>query len=96
MLGQFLQDAGCRTVHHQAYAIDYSYGAEAYEACRRDTAVTFKLAQSQMIALGLVTNEEYEKLYEQMLVDIMQETLRALTIIVSAWRQTASATSTHP
>jgi hypothetical protein len=43
-----------------------------------------------MVAVGLATQEEFDALYEQMLVDMMQENFRSLMIIVSAWGQTGN------
>jgi ubiquinone/menaquinone biosynthesis C-methylase UbiE len=84
LLGQFLQDAGCTSIRHQSYVIDYSYGSPAYESFRRDAQVLFKLVQPQMKASGLATQEELDKLYEQMLIDMMQPSFRALMLVVSA------------
>jgi ubiquinone/menaquinone biosynthesis C-methylase UbiE len=87
MLGQLLQEAGCSEVNYKTYTIDHSYGTEAYESFRRDAEVIFKLAQPQMLALNLATQAELDKLYDEMLIQMRQETFRGLMLIVSAYGQ---------
>ncbi len=87
-LGQLLKEAGCTTIEQKPYLIDHSYGTEAYEAFRQDTKVFFKLVQPQMVAFGLATNEEFDALYEQMLVEMMQSTFRSVMLFVAAWGKT--------
>jgi ubiquinone/menaquinone biosynthesis C-methylase UbiE len=89
MLGQLLQEAGCDEIHYKTHAIDHSYGTEAYESFRRDAEVIFKLAQPQMVALGLATQAELDRLYDEMLIQMRQETFRGLMLIVSAYGQKA-------
>ncbi len=76
------------TIEQKPYLIDHSYGTEAYEAFRQDTKVFFKLVQPQMVAFGLATNEEFDALYEQMLVEMMQSTFRSVMLFVAAWGKT--------
>ncbi len=89
MLTQLLKEAGCTTVQQKPYLIDHSYGTEVYEAFLQDVKVFFKLVQPQMVALELITNEEYDRLYEQMLVEMMQPTFRSLLVFIVAWGKKA-------
>lgn len=89
MLGQLLHEAGCNEVNYKTHTIDHSYGTEAYESFRRDAEVIFKLAQPQMVTLDLATQAELDRLYEDMLIQMRQETFRSLMLIVSAYGQKA-------
>ncbi len=89
MLAQLLKEAGCTTVQQKPYLIDHSYGTEVYEAFLQDIKVFFKLVQPQMVALELITNEAYDKLYEQMLMEMMQPTFRSLLVFIVAWGEKA-------
>jgi ubiquinone/menaquinone biosynthesis C-methylase UbiE len=89
MLGQLLQESGCSDINYKTYSIDYSYGTEPYESFRRDAEVIFKLSQPQMVALGLATQAELDKLYDEMLIQMRRETFRSLMLIVSAYGQKA-------
>lgn len=80
MLGRLLLDAGCVNIQHVPHAIDFSAGTEAYEGFRKDAAVVFKLFQPFIVRMGVATQEEVDQLYEQMLLEMLQENFRGLML----------------
>jgi ubiquinone/menaquinone biosynthesis C-methylase UbiE len=86
-MGQLLKEAGCSNIQYKSYAIDYSYGSPAYETFLKDAEIIFKLSQPQLVAFGLATQEELDALYNQMLVEMMQESFSALFLLVTALGQ---------
>ncbi len=88
MLGQLLKEAGCHDVQQRPYLIDYSYGTEAYEFFLQDIERLFQLAEPRMVKRGFATQEEYDKLFSQMRLDMMQQNFRGSMLIVSAWGTT--------
>jgi SAM-dependent methyltransferase len=86
ILGQLLLDVGCVDVQHKAHVIDFSYGTDAYEGFRRDAAAAFKLFQPFILKTGAAqSQEEFEQVYDQMLVDMLQENFRGLMLPLTVW-----------
>jgi ubiquinone/menaquinone biosynthesis C-methylase UbiE len=89
VLGRLLHDAGCVNIKLVPHAIDFSVGTEAYEGFRRDASVVFKLFQPFIIRMGVATQEELDRLYEQMLIEMLQEGFRGLMLPLTAWGEKA-------
>ncbi len=86
MLGRLLFDGGYVDVRHNAHVIDFSYGTHAYEGFRRDAAAAFKLFQPFILKTGAArTPEEFEQVYNQMLVEMLQEDFRGLMLPLTVW-----------
>lgn len=85
MLRQFMRDAGITNLHSQAYPLDYSYGTEAYETCYQDFALAAPMFFPFLQSKGVVSKEEYDRLYEQAMEDIQSPDFRALWFFLSAW-----------
>ena len=85
MLGSFLLDAGCASVHYKSHVIDYSVGTEAHEGFRRDAAVVFKLFQPFIVRMGVATQEEVDQLYDRMQMEMLREDFRGLMLPLTAW-----------
>jgi SAM-dependent methyltransferase len=85
MLGKFLQDLGYTNIEHRSHVIDYSYGTEAYIGFRQDAAANFQLFQPFIIRMGVATQEELSKLYEQMLSEMASESFRGLMFPLTVW-----------
>jgi predicted O-methyltransferase YrrM len=83
-LAPLLRRAGCCNVQVRAYAIDWSCGTPAYEAIYKDMQVGFKLMEPFYLATGVATQEELDKTYQQMLIEIQQETFSAAHYLLSA------------
>src|SRR5260370_13883807 len=94
MLGRFLLDAGCVNVNYKSHVIDYSYGTEAYEGFRHDAAIVFKLFQPFIVRMGVATQEEVNQLYEQMQLEMMKDDFRGLMLLLPAWADNSSWTTT--
>ncbi len=89
ILGRLLLDAGCVNIKLVSHAIDFSAGTEAYEGFRKDAAVVFKLFQPFIIRMGVATQEELDSLYDQMLIEMLQENFRGLMLPLTAWGEKA-------
>jgi ubiquinone/menaquinone biosynthesis C-methylase UbiE len=84
ILGNLLRDVGCVNIKLASHAIDFSFGTEAYEGFRRDASVVFKLFQPFIIRMGAATQEELNRLYDQMLFEMLQEDFRGLMLPLTA------------
>ena len=90
MLGHFLHDIGCLNIKHKSHVIDYSYGSEAGTGFRGDARANFKLFQPFIVTTGVATQEEVDRLYEQMLLEMLQEDFHGLMLPLTAWGEKAT------
>ena len=90
ILSNLLRDAGCVNIKLVSHVIDFSYGTEAYEGFRRDASVVFKLFQPFIIRMGVATQEDLNRLYDQMLLEMLQEDFRGLMMPLTALGEKAS------
>jgi len=84
ILGSLLRDAGCININLVSHAIDFSFGTAAYEGFRRDASVVFKLFQPFIIRMGVATQEELDRLYDQLLLEMLREDFRGLMLPLTA------------
>ncbi|MHB8600117.1 MAG: class I SAM-dependent methyltransferase [Ktedonobacteraceae bacterium] len=85
MLGRFLRNAQFEHIQHQAYVVEFSQGTENYMAMYQNWMIASKLVQPYLVKLGLGTQEELERLYQQMLIEMVAEDFCAVWYFMSAW-----------
>lgn len=90
MLGLFLHDAGCQNIQEKVHILNYSAGSKAHASNYENFRTAAKLFQPFLLKLGMATQEELDKLYEQMLVEMIQKDFRAHWFIVSVWGEKPS------
>jgi ubiquinone/menaquinone biosynthesis C-methylase UbiE len=90
ILGNLLRDSGCVNIKRVSHVIDFSFGTEAYEGFRRDASVVFKLFQPFIIRMGVATQEDLDRLYDQMLLEMLQENFRGLMMPLTVLGEKAS------
>jgi len=85
LLARFLRDAGYQNIQQRAHVMDYSAGAEAYEGIYQNNMVAFKLIQPFLVQVGVTTQEEVDRLYEPMLVEMRSEDFCGLAYLLTVW-----------
>ena len=85
MLDKFLRDAGCLYISEQAHVINYSAGKRAAIGNYENLKVVYKLGQPFLLAAGVATQDELDRLYDQMLLEMLCEDFRALWYFLSVW-----------
>lgn len=85
MHARFLREAGCQNIGRQAHVMDYSAGTDYHVGFYEDWKAAFKLAQPFFIAMKVTTQEEVDRLYEQMLLDMSREDFCAVYFLVTTW-----------
>lgn len=85
MLRRCLQNAGCVHIQQVAHVIDYSTGSEAHEGFRADWTAAFKLLEPFLLATGVITTDEFNKLYEQMQVEMLSDDFCAVMFLLTVW-----------
>ena len=90
MLGQFLQQAQCESIQQAAYVLDLSAGTEAHGSMYQNSMAFFRLIEPFLLNMQVTTQEEFEELYNRMLAEVLSDSFRAVSFILTAWGQTPS------
>ncbi|GHO99334.1 hypothetical protein KSF_093820 [Reticulibacter mediterranei] len=85
MLSGFLRRAGCQHIGHRAHMIDFSAGEAAQALWSRDMKTFFKLLQPFFLATGVTTQEEADKLYTQMEIDMLSDDFSGVHLFTTVW-----------
>jgi ubiquinone/menaquinone biosynthesis C-methylase UbiE len=85
MLGHLLRDASFQHIGHKGYLIEISAGTEAHYGFYQDTKVIYKLLQPFLIQTKVTTQEEVDRVYEQMLVEMMLDTFCGVFTLFTVW-----------
>lgn len=85
MLQHFLRDAGCESIKSVGHVVDWSAGAEAHLSMYQNWMVGTKLVQPFLINMGVSTQEELDRLYQQVLVEMAANDFCAVWYFLSAW-----------
>ena len=85
MLGHFLHEAGYQSIQKQAYALDWSAGMEANASTRLNLQFLLKLLEPFLVKMKLITEEEFDPLYQLALAEMLSNNFCAVTIFLSVW-----------
>lgn len=78
MLAPLLEEAGYQCMQEEAYLIDFSAGTENYVSFFRDFQVFVELLKPFFLKMEVTTQEEIDRLYEQMLLDMYSDDFRGI------------------
>jgi len=85
MLGGLLDGAGFKDIQQRAAVIDYSTGTEIHDAFCQNMMIGSKLAQPFMIKMGLTTQEEIDRLYQECQDEVYAEDFRGVWYYLRVW-----------
>ncbi|MFL5652706.1 MAG: hypothetical protein ACJ8CB_00765 [Ktedonobacteraceae bacterium] len=85
ILGQLLRDAGLTNLQRHAYALEYSYGTEAYETFYQEFVIGIPLFLPFLQNMGVTTKEEFDRLYQHMSEEMQESEFRGLWFFLSVW-----------
>ncbi len=85
MLSRLLKGAGFSNIRYKAYGVDTSAGTEGYESFYQDFMVVFQLGKPFFVKLGLTTDEQYEKLYQQTLCEMRSPDFCVMSYSLTVW-----------
>ena len=74
MLPRLLRQAGYQNIKVQAYAQEVSSEADGWTDFHANAKVAYQFAQPVLARLGLITQEEVQRLYQQMEIEMHQHT----------------------
>lgn len=92
MLERFLARAGLQNIRSRAHAINFSAGATAHQAMYQNFRVFFKLIQPFLLKArsafpdaGFPDQQELDRLYEQMLLEMIGDDFVGLFYLLTVW-----------
>ncbi|MBE3560273.1 MAG: methyltransferase domain-containing protein [Ktedonobacteraceae bacterium] len=83
MLRDFLEQAGYREIRQQAHLLDYSFDKEGYVSYTRNLQIGVKLLQPFLLKAGVASQDELDRLYQQMLFDLAQENFHGILYFIN-------------
>lgn len=84
-LGRLIQEAGYQDVQHKAHAIDFSAGSADFEGWYQNFTLVFQLLKPFYLEAGVTTNEEFERLFQQMVGEMLAPSFRGLFPLLTVW-----------
>ncbi len=90
-LNYVLQKAGCTNIQHKAHVLDFSAGTPGHATFCQITSIFFTLMQPFLINTGVATQEEFERLHNQMEIEMNSENFCAVMFLLTAWGEKPQA-----
>jgi len=87
VLTSLLRDAGCQNIDLKAHGTDFSAWTTGHETMYQNCMVAFKLVQPFLVKMKVMTQEETDQKYQQMLIEMMQKDFSAMWYYLTAWGQ---------
>lgn len=85
MLCKLLADAQFQDIGKRPFVFDSSSNSDLHDSGVKDGEIFFSLLKPYLIQAGVIGDEEFEELYEQMLDDVAQEGFTSMTFGLTAW-----------
>lgn len=85
MLFRMQREAGFVHIQQAAYMMDYARDTEAHAGMYQNFLVGYKLIQPFLIKMGMITPEEMNRLYQQMLTEMAADDFCAAWYLLSVW-----------
>ncbi|TMD31036.1 MAG: class I SAM-dependent methyltransferase [Chloroflexi bacterium] len=85
LLSRYLRDAGCVNIQERPSLMDFSAGAEYYQAMNQQWVIVFELVEPFFLATGVITKPELERLRHQFSIDMLEDSFRGILYMLTAW-----------
>ncbi|HYU72078.1 MAG TPA: class I SAM-dependent methyltransferase [Ktedonobacteraceae bacterium] len=85
MLPTLLRNAGYQDIQHRPHAFDFSAGTDIHMDFYRDYEVFFKLALPFLVSVGVATQEEVDRAYQQMLIEMLSDDFKGMWYLLTVW-----------
>lgn len=82
-LPNLLRKAGYTSTKSQAYCIEFSFDQPAWIDYYRNYQSAYQQAKMLWVQAGLVTEEDYDQLYQQMIIDMNTETFQGMAAMIT-------------
>ena len=85
VLERLIKDTGFQHVEKRPLLIDFSAGSKGHEGWYQDFMIGFQLGSQFLTHLGLIQQEEFNLLYQQMLAEMLGNTFCAVGFGLTVW-----------
>jgi ubiquinone/menaquinone biosynthesis C-methylase UbiE len=85
MLASFVREAGYENIRRRPLVIDWSSGMPDHDAISDNIKVLVRLLQPFLVNVGMIGNEEFERLYHEAEMDMLSDTFCALWNFYTIW-----------
>lgn len=89
MLGRFLREAGFQDIHQQAHMIDWSAGTPGFPMQYDNARIALHLGGTFLRGMGVVSQEQFDDLFNQALIDMNSADFAAVMLFLTAWGRLA-------
>ncbi len=84
-LPKLLREAGFKNVQMKAYAIEHSAGTARREGWYKNYSIVYKLLKPFVTKAGVMTEEEFNKLYQQFQAEFLSDSFAGMEIYLTVW-----------
>ncbi len=84
-LPRLLRDAGYQNVQMKAHAIEHGSGLPSWEGWFQNYKIVFSLLKQFLVKTGIMTEAEFETLYQQAIGEMLSEQYTAMEIYLTVW-----------
>ena len=85
MLSRYLRDAGCVNIQERPSIMDFSSGSEYCQAMNHQWGIVFELVEPFLLATGVTTKPELERLRQQFSIEMLEDSFRGILYMLTAW-----------
>ena len=85
LLGKFLRDAGFEHIEQKPHTLECSAGTPLYFALCENGLVGAQLLKPLYLSMGMITEEAFEALYQQVSIEVLSDDFCGLWPMHSAW-----------
>jgi hypothetical protein len=85
MLSRYLRDAGCVNIQERPSLMDFSAGSEYCQPMNQQWVIVFELVEPFLLATGVTTKPELERLRHQFSIDALEDSFRGILYMLTAW-----------
>jgi SAM-dependent methyltransferase len=85
MLSRYLRDAGSVNIQERPSIMDFSAGSEYCQPMNQQWVIAFELVEPFLLATGVATKPEIERLRQQFSIDALQDSFRGILYMLTAW-----------
>ena len=89
ILGTLLRTTGFEKIEKRPFILDSSYGTELHYSGCKDGETLFPLLKPFFLKSGLVTEEEFDHLYQMMLIETLGDDFTSITFGLTTWGRKA-------
>jgi SAM-dependent methyltransferase len=85
MLSWYLRVAGCANIQERPSLMDFSAGSEYHQPMNQQWEIVFELVEPFLLATGVATKPELERLRHQFSIDALEDSFRGILYMLTAW-----------